>query len=335
MKPARRRRAVKPLRRRLPGHPPAPLAAGPAALRTALRTVLVLALGLIFAACRTAPLPVERDLVAYLPADQGAYLFINDAATGEVVLEALFGGSVSADQLARVVDRTDLVVATVGRTPAPRLNLVAAGRYPRRIIERNLRRDPLWIETRLARGAPAGSYFSDVETGFEVAVLRSGLVLVSEGGIEARLEQAAAIEQGRIAAANAALETQLAAWESEAQRHQLTVHFPDPGREALSRFGAPIRMPLQDITVFFDRSEESVALAGVIRLESEQDARAFHVLFRLLFLAIVRDAGLDMQQLSAQLESQRSGSVVRFHGVELQPDGLRRLMQSFSARFVL
>ena len=298
----------------------------------------------LLAACRTAPPAVERDLVAYLPADQGAYLFINDAATGEIVLEALLPDGVSAEQLSQVVDRTDLVVATVGRMPLPALNLVAAGRYPRRIIESNLRRDPQWSETELPRRNPAQRYFSEDGSGFSIAVLRSGFVLVSEGQIEERLAQASEVEEGGIPAVGASLEVQLAALESEANRHQLTVHFPEPGREAMSRFGAPFRMPLQDITVFFDRAgtggtdsqatpETSITMAGVIRLESEQDARAFHVLFRLLFLALVRDAGLNMQQLSEQLETQRSDNLVRFHGVALQPAELRRLMQSFTTRF--
>ena len=309
-----------------------------------VRLAAALAALLLLAACRTAPPAVERDLVAYLPADQGAYLFINDAATGELVLEALLPDGVSTEQLSQVVDRTDLVVATVGRMPLPALNMVAAGRYPRRIIESNLRRDPQWSETELPRRSPARRYFSEDGSGFSIAVLRSGFVLVSEGQIEERLAQAAEVEDGGIPAVGASLEAQLAALESEANRHQLTVHFPQPGREAMSRFGAPFRMPLQDITVFFDRAgsggttgqatpETSIAMAGVIRLEGEQDARAFHVLFRLLFLALVRDAGLDMQQLSDQLETQRSDNLVRFHGVTLQPAELRRLMHSFTARF--
>ncbi|TVQ37406.1 MAG: hypothetical protein EA384_12200 [Spirochaetaceae bacterium] len=309
--------------------------------------VAAAALAMLLGACRTAPPVFERDLVAYLPADQGAYLFINDALTGEIVLEALLPAGVSAEQLAQVVDRTDLVVASVARMPQPALNLVAAGRYPRRIIENNLRRDPDWSESVLQRSSPARSYFTEQSSGFSVAVLRSGYVLVSEGQIEQRLEQASMVEAGVIPAVGASLETQLVALESEAIRHQLTVHFPEPGREAMSRFGAPIRMPLQDITVFFDRgtvpsngpadtghqSDAPISMAGIVRLESEQDARAFHVLFRLLLLAVGRDAGLDMQLFLEQLETQRTANLVRFHGASLQSDELRRLMRSFSARF--
>lgn len=304
----------------------------------AVTLVAVAALVLVATGCRTVPDVVERDLVAYLPADQASYLFINDAATGEALLEALLPEGISAQQLSRVIDRTEMVVATVGRLPDSELNLVAAGRYPRRIIERNLRRDDAWVEVDLERGRAARSYFSDPLSGQSLAVLRSGLVLVTSGDMQDRLLQAEAVEQGVAREFGASLEARLTAIEDQADYHQLTIYFPQPGREALSRLGAPVRVPIDWITLSVDRAAddadaEQIMLAGVTRLESEQDARAFHVLFRLLFLAVIRDARLDMQRFSAQLESERDGDVVRFSGITMHRDEMRVLVRTLSTRF--
>ncbi|TVQ96499.1 MAG: hypothetical protein EA403_16190 [Spirochaetaceae bacterium] len=282
----------------------------------------------LLAGCRTAPAPIERDLVAYLPADQGAWFFVNDALTGEAVLGALLPESISADQLSQVVDRTDLVVASMGRLGDGGVNLVASGRYPRRIVERNLRRDGRWTEHVLERGAPAARYFEDPSTGYQIAVLRSGPVLISQGAIRERLEQAGAVEAGRPTAADAAVAARLAAFEQAADRRELTIFVPSPGRDSLARLGgAAIRVPIQAMTVFVDRTNGSLELSGVIALETDQDARAFHVLFRLLFLATVRDAGLNMQRLAAELETARVESEIQFAGVVLDPDELRQLVQ--------
>lgn len=294
----------------------------------------ILAAVVLLAGCRTAPPPMERDLVAYLPADQGAWFFVNDAVTGEALLEALLPEGISADQLSQVVDRTDLVVGAMGRLGADGINLVASGRYPRRIIERNLRRDGRWIENRLERGSAATRFFEDESTGYQIAVLRSGPVLVSQGAIRDRLEQAAEVEAGRPPIADSAIAARLAALEQAAERRQLTIFVPAPGRDALTRLGgAAMRIPIQAMTVYVDRAEGVLELSGVIALETEQDARAFHVLFRLLFLATVRDAGLNMQRLAAQLESERVSTDIRFSGVALDPDELRQLVQSVTVRF--
>ena len=300
-------------------------------VRPRLRVVAVwlVAAVVLLAGCRTAPAPVERDLVAYLPADQGAWFFVNDPVTGEAVLGALLPESISADQLSQVVDRTDLVVGSMGRLGAGGVNLVASGRYPRRIIERNLRRDGRWTERPLERGAPAARYFEDESTGFQIAVLRSGPVLISQGAISERLEQAAAVESGRPPVTDASVSARLAAFEQAADRRELTIFVPSPGRDSLARLGGgAIRVPIQAMTVFVDRFNGRLELSGTIALETEQDARAFHVLFRLLFLATIRDAGLNMQRLAGELETVRETAGIQFSGVVLEPDELRRLVQS-------
>ena len=297
--------------------------------RLRIAAIWLAAAVVLLAGCRTAPAPIERDLVAYLPADQGAWFFVNDPVTGEAVLGALLPEGISADQLSQVVDRTDLVVASMGRLGAGGVHLVASGRYPRRIIERNLRRDGRWTEHVLERGAPAARFFEDPSTGFQIAVLRSGPVLVSQGAIKERLEQAAAVEAGRPPVTDAAVAARLAAFEQAADRRELTIFVPSPGRDSLARLGGgAIRIPIQAMTVFVDRTNGRLELAGTIALETEQDARAFHVLFRLLFLATIRDAGLNMQRLAGTLETVRDVAEIRFSGVVLDPDELRQLVQS-------
>jgi hypothetical protein len=266
----------------------------------------LLALG----ACRSSPpvLPPELHPSAALPQGMDAYFYAEMTANRELLAGFAEETGMKSTGSAYFLEHTDFMYGAVRQAAGPEgaFFLAAAGDYSAGLVEFGIRWSDGWEEKPLALPAGEIRYYRHSETGMEIAVPSSNLILMASGGIEARLAALFGVPASPLAA------DVLAALEN----HSAGVYLP--GGENLSLFPLfppGLSLPLRDALFFTDPLGQDYTASGLLAFQNDRDALAASVMLRLIFSAVMTSQGMNLADIRTGLKVELNGEKLGFAGL--------------------
>jgi hypothetical protein len=292
-------------------------------------------ISLVFLGCRTAPpaLPAVHPSEA-LPPDMDVYFYVSVADNADVLRRFAESGGPSAgsDYFLNHARFIYGAVRQAGGDGAgnsgglgPAFLLAAEGDYSAGLVEFGIRRGDGWEELTLPVRGGEVRYYRNGETGTEISIPSSRLILMGTGGIAESLsalygalardggadnefpENAAGPLGGEI----------ISAFES----HSSAFYFPSPEKTGLSAFiPANIPVPLRSALLFTDPGEGGYDVSGSLAFQNDRDALTMSVMLRLMFSAFLGSRGMSLTEIRTRLKVVPARDVIDFSGLKFPPE---------------
>jgi hypothetical protein len=264
---------------------------------------------LIFAGCETSP-PALPSVSAWeaLPAGADAYFYVSAEENRELLSGFLEEGMGTRYFLENTRSLYGALLRSAAGGESPFV-IAAGGNYSVGLVEFGLRRSEGWEEKafELAGGGTVRYYRGG--GGQEIAAPSSGLILMTQGGIEERLQSLYGVPVSPLRGdAQAALEG-----------HSAGFYFPDGNNlDLLPAFPKGMALPLREALFFIDPASgerKGYELSGRLAFKNETDALAASVALRLLLSAFMGSQGFGFAEIRALLKVGLEKEVLVFSGV--------------------
>jgi hypothetical protein len=262
---------------------------------------------LIVASCATVPPRTASQWLGVLPGDATLYATLSVRGSAELIRRTIKEAGPAVQDIGTLMDRTDRLVTsvTLSRGAPARFAIVALGNYPSGIVGMRLSGNKDWTKKTVA----SGTYWEWSKAGLQLSIPNNGILLASNGSVEALL--------GRwMSPVSLSIPPDVA---NDMEHSDLVLYMPElPGGLTESAAENDVHIPIQEVWITAVRAGAGYTLAGTANTTSEKEAKLLTLVLRLGIVAWMRTENIpNAAERLKSITVSPEGSQVKLTGLAI------------------
>jgi hypothetical protein len=277
------------------------------ARRTTAVFTAAVAVILLMASCATVPPRSASQWLGVLPGDATLYASLSVRGSAELIRKMLKEAGPATQDIGTLMDRTErLVISVTLSSGAPaRFAVVALGNYPSGIVGMRLAGNKNWTK----KTTGSDTYWEWTRAGLQLSIPNNGILLASNGGVEALLGRWKSPVSLRVPPDV----------ESDMEHSDLVLYMPElPGGLTEKAAANDVHIPLQEVWITAVRTAGGYTLGGTANTSSEKESKLLTLVLRLGIVAWMRTENIpNAAERLRSITVSPSGSQVKFGGLAI------------------